>query len=95
MPVASPAQMELELYPENQLGNEKSQLGDEKSQLAERKLNQDWELIYFKEILLNNVKKISENGASAVINKCLQAEIFRKEKKDTYYFVNSRNAALY
>lgn len=117
--VADPAQMNLDLY-------HKSQLSDEKTQLTSRKLNsdKDWELIYFKEKLIEQIDhafrnktinqieqlfsryrydysfnrrniaemfSISENGASGFIKKCLDKKIIRKEKIDSYRFVNKQS----
>ena len=106
--------------------DEKTQLAKaKKTQLVDRKLNsdRDWELIYFKEKMLqqvgnsfrgktiNQIEKlfnryrydysfnrrniaemfgISENGASGFIKKCLKKDIIKKEKIDTYRFVNTQ-----
>ena len=58
--VASPAQISLDLVEKSQLDNEKSQSNVQKTQFAERKVNseQDWELIYFREKVIEIVKKI-------------------------------------
>lgn len=57
--VAKPAQMELEFSDETQLDTEKTQLTDPKTQFRGTKLNleQDWELIYFKDMILEKVGK--------------------------------------
>lgn len=57
--VASLAQLELEFSEETQLGIEKTQLTNVKTQLSGGKLNfeQDWELIYFKDMILEKVGK--------------------------------------
>lgn len=124
--VASPAQISLDLVEKSQLDNEKSQSNVQKTQFAERKVNseQDWELIYFREKVIEIVgtdfrKKtveqlaqlfnryryeysfnrrnvaelfgITENGASLFIKKCLSRGIIKKEKIDSYRFINAIN----
>lgn len=124
--VASPAQISLDLVEKSQLDNEKSQSNVQKTQFAERKVNseQDWELIYFREKVIEIVgtdfrKKtveqlaqlfnryryeysfnrrnvaelfgITENGASLFIKKCLSRGIIKKEKVDSYRFINAIN----
>ena len=124
--VADPAQLNLDLYSESQFNDEKTQFSNEKTQLTNRKLNsdKDWELIYFKEKLIEQIDNafrsktinqieqlfnryrydysfnrrniaemfcISENGASGFIKKCLEKNIIKKEKIDSYRFVNKQN----
>lgn len=128
--VAGRAQMELDFSHENQLSGEVIQLSNEKSQLQNGKVNfdQDWELIYFQDMILEKTGKefrektighitklfdkyryeysfnrrniaeflgITENGASAFIKKCLGKNIIMKEQRDSYRFVNTKEAVLH
>ena len=50
-------EVNLDLYSESQFNDEKTQFSNEKTQLTNRKLNsdKDWELIYFKEKLIEQI----------------------------------------
>lgn len=86
--VANPAQMNLEEYVQTQLNYEKTQLSGEKTQRTDRKLNsdQDWELIYFKEKVIERVGKTFRSKTIDQIG-----QLFNRYRYD--YSFNRRNIA--
>ena len=86
--VASPIQMNLDQYTKTQLIDEKTQLANKKTQLVDRKLNsdRDWELIYFKEKML---QQVGNSFRGKTINQI--EKLFNRYRYD--YSFNRRNIA--